>query len=90
MPTVDFTKDELVQDVREVVHGAVSELRSEMHEMEHRLRSEMHEMEDRITIATNSSFQEVGDQLNEIKTELRGIKRVVRQHSADIAELKAA
>jgi hypothetical protein len=78
VPTVDFT----LEDVRTLVQGELGGLRDE-------LRAEMEDLE----FSVNDSFQQLTDQMNaqfaEVKVELKGIRRVTRQHSAAIAELRA-
>src|SRR5438132_1373136 len=38
----------------------------------------------------DSQFDEVRDRLDRLETEVKGIRRLVRKHSADISELQAA
>jgi archaellum component FlaC len=38
----------------------------------------------------DSQFDEVRDRLDRLETEVKGVRRLVRKHSADISELQAA
>jgi len=103
--TVDFTLEDVSGAVKGVVEplldGLRDELRGEFQVGIGRLREEMHvEIRQvrtdlsRLEIAINDSFQELTDGMNtqfdDIRGELKGARRIVRQHSADIAELRAA
>ena len=100
-PLLDGLRDELRGEFQAGISGLRDELRGEFQVGIGRLREEMHvEIRQvrtdlsRLEIAINDSFQELTDGMNtqfdDIRGELKGARRIVRQHSADIAELRAA
>ena len=81
MPTVDFTLEDfrtiVKEEIQAEVPGIVSGIVSDM-----LLGFWEHNLE--------PVLNGIYDELSELKTEVKGIKRVVRKHAADIEELQTA
>jgi archaellum component FlaC len=91
MPMVDFT----LEDVRAVVYEIVDErLDAKLEEkLDAKLSAHfMDFIENNFTPAMediDEQFDDVRGRLDRLETDVKGIKRLVRKHSADIAELQA-
>jgi hypothetical protein len=90
VPKVDFTLDDVEARMRRVV-------KLEIMESEGRIKREIKgyidtthgELKTELKADTHRQFDGVNKRLDHIEHELKGVKRVVNQHSVEILELKA-
>jgi hypothetical protein len=87
MPAVDFTKAELLADMEGLVNRVVYKVvRQEIDP----LRREFESFQAAVAESFDELTSQMNEQFDEVHREFRSIRRVLRQHSADIAELKSA
>jgi hypothetical protein len=88
MPQVDFT----LEDVRTLIRSEIGPLRADIGTLQQEFRGFRVEF-DEFQRSVADSFQDLAEDMNmqfdEVRGELKAIRRVTRQHSADIAELRA-
>jgi uncharacterized protein YPO0396 len=92
MPTVDFT----LQDIRALVSEEITQKVPPIVEriVERVVTGHFTNFIDNNFAPAlediDAQFDEVRDRLDRLETEVKGIRRIVRKHSADISELQAA
>ncbi|HSX02021.1 MAG TPA: hypothetical protein VLI05_01760 [Candidatus Saccharimonadia bacterium] len=101
MATVDFTLDDVRQVVEEVVDERLEVRLDERFKAERQhtrqlmyevarevVRSELEVYDEQLKEFLTFHFGQIYPRLDRIEYEVRGLKQVVRKHSADIAELQ--
>ncbi len=92
MPTVDFTLDDIKQLLDQRLDERFVAEREHTRQM---VRKEVREeVQDQFNSFIKHTFQpfvdHVDERFNSLERDVKGLKRTVRKHSADITELQAA